>query len=178
MQRVINLVLAVSFIASVSFVLAQPQTFSYTIPATDVIAVSGGTVSIDLATPAAGSVFATGSSSSTSLAFTSNNASLRNITVSLDSAMPSGTRLLLKPSGGTRTADNLAFTGGVEPTFVNSVTLSTTAQKIVVGSNNLGGFKQVAYSGVALTYELTASLEAAPQTTSDSRTVTFSIIAN
>jgi hypothetical protein len=152
-------------------------TFSYSIPAVDVIDVSGN-VSIALVTPAAGDVFASGSDSGTTLAFTSNNESSRNITVELDSNMPQGTRLELTPTGGTRTTDNLGFTGGHLPTFSGTVTLSTTATRLAGSTGGTGGFMEVAVTGVALEYVLTASLDAAPQTTAASRTVTFTIIAN
>lgn len=176
-RRNIILVAAAASMFVLGFAGAQTQTFSFTIPAVDVISASGA-VSIDLAAPAAGAVITKGSDATSTVSFTSNNETLRNITVSLDSAMPAGTELVLKPSGGTRTTDNLSFTGGTAPTFVTSVTMSTTAARLVTGSTTTGGFKEVAYTGVTLTYELTASLDAAPQTTSASRTVTFSIIAN
>ena len=163
--------------AFASLAAAQTQTFNYTIPAVDVIAASGA-ATINLTAPAAGAVFAVGSSSTTTLAFTTNNGTLRNITAALDSAMPIGTQLVLKPSGGTRTTDNLTFTGGTTPAFVTSATLTTTAARLVTGTGATGGFKQVAYTGVTLTYELTASLEATPQITNATRTITFTVIAN
>jgi hypothetical protein len=174
--RTILLATCLGALGILAWAQSDTATFTYTIPAVDVIDVSGN-VTISLATPAAGQVFASGTDSSTTMAFSTNNELARNITVQLSAAMPAGTRLQLEASGGTRTTDNLGFSGGHMPTFAGPVTLTTTATPLASSSGATGGFKEVAVTGVSLEYVLSASLDAAPQTGA-TRTVTFTITAN
>jgi hypothetical protein len=177
MKNIISKLATLAFVAVIGSAFAAgtaTHTATFTIPAVDEIALSGTAPTITLATPVAGAVIASGDHNLARLAFSSNNEALRNIEVKLNSAMPAGTQLTLVASGGTRTTDNLAFAGGVAPTWTSAVTLSALGAKLV---NAVTGFQEVAYTDVVLTYALTASLDAAP-VAGDTRIVTFTIIAN
>lgn len=145
------------------------HSLGFTIPAVDELALSGTTSAISLATPAAGAVFAVDTSTGSSLALTTNNNLTRAVDVTIDSNMPTGTKLEVAATDGTLTTDNLAFVGG---TFTNNGTVDIT--NAFTTAVELVQVKEQARTAMAVTYTLTVSLEA-DAADSGSRTVTYTI---
>lgn len=137
---------------------AQAQTATqdvgYTVSSIDEISVSG-TPSLTISSAVAGSAPTDATFTTSSYSITTNNTN-RKITAEIDLAMPAG--LTLK-------ADLAAPAGA---TSAGAVTLSATAADVVTGISSLN------QSGLNLTYSLSATSAAAPQ--SGTRTVTYTVI--
>jgi hypothetical protein len=130
-------------------------TVTYTIGTILAITVSGNPGPLNVTTATAGSPPPSATDSSTTYAVTCNVASQR-VTGSLASAMPTGVTLavtLAAPTGATS---------------AGAVSLTTSAQSLVTAISN------VAQSGLAVTYTLTATLSAATVSAA-TNTVTYTI---
>jgi hypothetical protein len=131
------------------------QTVTYEVTAINEISTSGNPGALTVSAATAGSQPDEVSDAATTYAITTNGTS-KKITGILDTAMPTGMTLkvdLIAPTGGTNIPD---------------VTLTAVAADLVTG------ITQVAESGKAITYKLSATV-AAGVVTSANKTVTLTI---
>lgn len=123
-----------------------------------VISVGSPSVSLTLSTPSAGSDFSPQTNAMTSYNISLNSTTVRKITASLRSSLPTGITLavaLAAPSEGSSSG---------------SVNLTTSAQDVVRGLSQLSG------SGLVITYTLSALL-AQSAVGSNTNVVTYTLIA-
>ena len=153
-------ILAVAALSLFAVSTAQAQTgtqdVSYTVEAVNVIAVNGAP-SLTISSATAGSGPSAAQSAGVATYDITTNEVNRKITAQINSAMPTGLALSITlgaPTGATS---------------AGSVALSATAADVVTGIAN------VSESGLAITYDLTATAAAAVQ--SGTRTVTLTITA-
>lgn len=135
------------------------QSLAATISEIYVISVGTSSLSLTLSVPTAGSDFSSVTNATTSYNISLNSTTVRKITASLGSSLPTGISLavaLAAPSSGGSSS--------------GSVSLTTSAQDVVRGLNQLSG------SGLVITYTLSA-LIASATVGSSSSVVTYTLIA-
>jgi hypothetical protein len=160
MKRVLMVLgVAALLLAPVGVSLADSDTalVSFQVDTIRVITVSGNPEPLHITTAAAGSAPTAVTDSGTSYDLTVNEDS--KITAEIDSNMPSGVTLSV-----TLTAPSTGTSAGKQ-------SLSTTAVDVVTG------ITAVNQTGMSITYELAATA-AAGAVSSDSRTVTYTVVAN
>jgi hypothetical protein len=132
-----------------------PQTITYQVTAINEISVSGNPGALIVNTAVAGSQPTAATDATTTYGITTNNSS-KKITGAINTAMPANTSLkvtLAAPTGGSS---------------AGQVTLTASAQDLVTGIATL------AQSGLAISYEFSATL-AAGVIASSQKTVTLTI---
>jgi hypothetical protein len=147
--------LAATLAAGAEAQSSASHTVAYSVSAINQIAVTGSP-SLSITTATAGSSPSAVSDATSSWAITTNQTT-KKLTASINTAMPSGVTLEVSaagPSGATGTGFQ---------------TLGTSAVDVVTG------ISQVAGSGLALTYRLSATL-AAGAVSSASKTVTYTLV--
>lgn len=152
-------VVFVSLLASASIAAAQTatQTVTFQVQAINEISVSGDPGQLTISTASAGGQLQPATDNTTTYSITTNEAG-KKIAISLDSDMPTGVTLevsLAEPAGATSAGD---------------VTLSTVDADAVTDIGNL------AETGLAITYTLSATSAAAVMAAADTRTVTLTVM--
>lgn len=142
------------------------QTINMTVSAINEIAVSSGTVNLNVNSATAGSAPNTATNNSTTWAVTSNEpadgVTVKKLTATLSSNMPAGTTL-----SGTYDAPDTAWATALSS---GTQALSTVAFDAVTDMGGNGGNQ----AGMTITYDFNAAVTVAP--TSFSRVVTLTLI--